>query len=484
MSRDASSPIGRRRALQIGAGVAGVAGLGAVGFALGGDGDGGTAAAYPEPEYGDPDRTYRLTASEHEIDIAGGDTYDGWTYDGSYPGPEIRALEGERVRVVVENDLPEETTVHWHGMTLRGDNAMDGVPGVTQESIAPGEEFVYEFDAEPAGTHWYHSHVGLQLDRELLGPLVIEERNPHVEYDAEHTLILDEYLPEEPRVESADGTDGMGGMGGMGGSFPGAPPAKGTLVNGALPSDPAEFGIAEGERVRLRLVNAAAATTYAVGIDDHSLTVTHADGPAVEPVTVDTLEIGMGERYDVIVEGTSPGRWPIRIAPVDSVAPAGRGILAYEGATGGIDEGAIGGRRLRYPDLRSLEPIPGVEGSPDRTIDLELSAGGTMGVMGGSGEDGEWTINGQAFPDADPIRIEEGDHVRFRMRNRSPMRHPMHLHGHHFQVGDVVKDTITVPGHMGQVEFDFVADNSGTWLFHCHHLYHMETGMVRIVEYE
>ena len=476
MSRDAGSPIGRRRALQIGAGVAGVAGLGAVGFALRNDGDGGdggTVSAYPEPEYGEPDRTYRLTATEHEIDIAGGDTYDGWTYDGSYPGPEIRAIEGERVRVVVENDLPEETTVHWHGMTVRGDNAMDGVPGVTQEAIAPGEEFVYEFDAEPAGTHWYHSHVGLQLDRELLGPLVIEERNPHVEYDAEHTLILDEYLPEEPRVESEAG---MGGMGGMGGSFPGAPPAKGTLVNGALPSDPAQFGIAEGERVRLRLINAAAATTYAVGIDDHRLTVTHADGPAVEPVTVDTLEIGMGERYDVIVEGDSPGRWPIRIAPVDSVEPAGRALLAYEGATDGIDEGAIGGRRLQYADLRSLEPIPGVEGSPDRTIDLTLSG------RGGSGD--EWTINGQAYPDADPISIEKGEHVRFQMSNRSPIRHPMHLHGHHFAVGDAVKDTVVVPGHMGEVTIDFVAENPGTWFFHCHHLYHMETGMARIVLYK
>ena len=427
---------------------------------------------FPEPQYGDPDREYNLSATESEVTVATDESHDGWTYNGEYPGPEIRAVEGERVRVTVENDLPEETTIHWHGMALNGDNAMDGVPGVTQEAIAPGEEFVYEFDAEPAGTHWYHSHVGLQLDRELLGPLVVEERNPHVGYDAEHTLILDEYLPEEPRVESEDG---MGGMGGMSGSFPGAPPAKGTLVNGALPSDPAQFGIAEGERVRLRLINAAAATTYAVGIDDHRLTVTHADGPAVEPVTVDTLEIGMGERYDVIVEGDSPGRWPIRIAPVDSVAPAGRALLAYEGATDGIDEGAIGGRRLQYADLRSLEPIPGVEGSPDRTIDLTLSG------RGGSGD--EWTINGQAYPDADPISIEKGEHVRFQMINRSPIRQPMHLHGHHFAVGDVVKDTVVVPGHMGVVTFDFVAENPGTWFFHCHHLYHMETGMARIVLY-
>ncbi|MEF8779681.1 MAG: multicopper oxidase family protein [Haloferacaceae archaeon] len=472
MNGSTDAGIDRRRALKLGAGVAG---LGVVGYAFRG-GDAGTAVADPEPEYGEPDRTYRLTASENDVAIGGADATDGWTYDGTYPGPEIRAVEGERVRVVVENDLPEETTVHWHGMALRGDNAMDGVPGVTQEAIAPGDEFVYEFDAEPAGTHWYHSHVGLQLDRELLGPLVIEEREPHVEYDAEHTLILDEYLPSKPRVESV--------RVGMGGSVPGAPPAEGTLVNGALPNDPVEFGIEEGERVRLRLVNAAAATTYAFGIEGHEITVTHADGPPVEPVAVDVLEIGMGERYDVVIEGTDPGRWPIRVSPVDSGAPGGGALLAYDGATGGVDRKSIGSRRLHYSDLRSLDAAPELGDTPDLTVDMELAAGRMMGgMMGNSGDEGGWTINGQAYPDADPIRIERGDHVRFRMRNRSPIRHPMHLHGHHFQVGDALKDTVVVPGHMGRVDVDFVADNPGDWFFHCHHLYHMDTGMVRVVRY-
>lgn len=95
----------------------------------------------------------------------------------------------------------------------------------------------------------------------------------------------------------------------------------------------------------------------------------------------------------------------------------------------------------------------------------------------------EWTINGEAYPEVDSIAIAEGDHVRVRMTNQSPMRHPMHLHGHHFRVGNVLKDTVTVPGHMGQVEFDVIADNPGEWFFHCHHLYHMETGMARVVEY-
>ncbi|WP_418282663.1 multicopper oxidase family protein [Halorubrum sp. DTA98] len=429
---------------------------------------------FPEPRYGEPDRSYHLTATESDVSVATDESYDGWTYNGEYPGPEIRAVEGERVRVTVENDLPEETTIHWHGMVLDGDNAMDGVPGVTQAAIEPGEEFVYEFDAEPAGTHWYHSHVGLQLDRELLGPLVIEEREPHVEYDTEATLVLDEYLPTEPRVVSARG--GGGGMGG--GGFPDAPPAEGTLVNGRLPDEPATVDVEAGERIRLRLINAAAATTYRFGIGGHTLVATHTDGPAVEPVTVDTLDIGMGERYDVVVAADSAGRWPIRVSPLDTSAPRGRAILDYEGHDGDVTDGEIGSRRLQLSDLTAIDSLDAYTGSPDRTVDLTLSGG----PMSGSGD--EWTIDGQAYPDADPIRIEEGEYVRLRLQNRSPLRHPMHLHGHHFVVGDVLKDTVVVPGHMGQVTIDFVAENPGMWFFHCHHLYHMETGMAREVRYE
>ncbi|MFW5917921.1 MAG: multicopper oxidase family protein [Haloferacaceae archaeon] len=422
---------------------------------------------------GSPDRTYRLTAGESQLTLGSEDGYDGWTYDGAYPGPPIRATEGERVRVVLANDLPEETTVHWHGMLLRGENAMDGVPEVTQVPIQPGEEFVYEFTAEPAGTHWYHSHVGLQLDRELLGPLIVEERDPHVEYDAEHTLVLDEYLPGEPRVETA-----RVGRGGMGGQFPAAPPAEGTLVNGSLPDDPETVAVEEGDRLRLRLINAAAATIYELAVDDHELLVTHADGPAVEPVAVDRLRIGMGERYDVIVQADAPGRWPIRVAPVDAETPGGGAVLEYEEVEEGtpIEEGTVGSRRLQYSDLTAVESLAAYEGEPDRTIDLVLSGG----PMGGNG----WTIDGQAYPDADPIQLREGEHVRIRMQNQSPMAHPMHLPGHHFRLGNALKDTVVVPGHMGTVNFDVVADNPGEWLFHCHHLYHLATGMARILPYD
>jgi FtsP/CotA-like multicopper oxidase with cupredoxin domain len=151
-------------------------------------------------------------------------------------------------------------------------------------------------------------------------------------------------------------------------------------------------------------------------------------------------------------------------------------VLAYEGSdpSGSPSVPTSGGRQLSYGDLRAVSPLEGIGGAPDRTFDLTLS-----GARGGT----DWLIDGQSFPDADPLRIREGEHVRVRMVNRSPVIHPMHLHGHFFRVGDAVKDTVVVPAHMGEVTFDFLADNPGDWLFHCHNLYHLEAGMARVLRY-
>ena len=443
-------------------------------------------STYPEPVYADADREFSLTATTGEIEVAPSETIQTWLYNGQYPGPELRVQEGDRVRITVENDLSEETSVHWHGMALPAANAMDGVPGVTQDPIEPGDEFVYEFDATPTGTHWYHSHSDLQLDRGLLGPLIVEEADPHVEYDREQTLILDEYLTGEPRVESEDGNGG-----GMMGDMPGAPPYEGTLVNGQLPDSPSVVTVEEGERVRLRFINAGAATTYRVAVAGHDIEITHTDGPGVEPIAVDGFDIGMGERYDAIVEADEPGTWAIDVEPLDDDAPSGRAILRYDGEEGEPNDERIGDRLLSYADLHAVDDLDRYGGSPDRTLDLQLSAGGGGGMMGGDGMMGdgngdgdEWTINGEAYPDADSIRIEEGEHVRVRLTNHSPMRHPMHLHGHHVLVEGALQDTVTVPGHMGQVTIELIADNPGEWFFHCHHLYHMETGMARVIGYE
>lgn len=167
--------------------------------------------------------------------------------------------------------------------------------------------------------------------------------------------------------------------------------------------------------------------------------------------------------------------WFIEAAPLEGSSPPARAVLRYSGINA---EAApepvvplIGGFRFHASYLRALDPLP--SGTPDRVFDLILSGRSAT----------RWTLNDQVWPDAEPLLVRSGERIRFRMSNRSTMLHPMHLHGHFFQVGGAVKDTVWVPPYMGQVEFDFVANNPGRWFFHCHNIYHMEAGMAREVRY-
>nr|WP_305882891.1 multicopper oxidase family protein [Halobellus rarus] len=422
----------------------------------------------------EPDTSVSLTAASGTIRPAPETSTTNWMYEGQFPGPELRVQEGDVLSVDLTNDLRAETTIHWHGVPVA--NPMDGVPNVTQDPVASGDTFTYTFRAEPAGTYFYHSHVGLQLDRGLLGPLIVEERDPHVEYDREYVVVIDDYLPGEPKLPS-DGGMGGGGMGGGGGMMGDVRPSyEGLLINGRLPEDPPRFEVAEGERVRLRFVNAASATVFGVRIAGHEMTVTHADGRPVEPVDVDSFVFGAGERYDVVIEATNPGTWALQADALDGNEPPARAVVEYESADGeGPQRPSSASNRLQYGDLQAISSLDGVSGEPDRTFDLTLSRG--------RGQSYTWTIDGQAYPDADPLRIRPGEHVRIRMTNQSPVVHPMHLHGHFFQVGDAIRDTVIVPGRRGQVTIDFHADNPGRWLFHCHNLYHLDAGMARVVRY-
>ncbi|MBW3554722.1 MAG: multicopper oxidase family protein, partial [Gemmatimonadetes bacterium] len=405
-----------------------------------------------------PAREVRLVAEIGEADLGPLGPYRTWMYNGRFPGQEIRVREGERLRVVLENGVPESTTVHWHGVPVP--NRMDGVPAVTQEPVRPGESFVYEYVAEPAGSYMYHSHVALQLDRGLLGPLIIEERSPHVDYDREYTVVLDDLLTGEPRL-----TQGRGSM--MMGRGAAGPEYQAFLINGRPPADPSLLEVRRGERVRLRLINPASQTTFRVALAGHRMTVVHADSRPVEPIEVDAVLIGMGERYDVIVEAGNPGAWNLVGTSIERQRGSARAVLRYADASanapaqGQRPAGISGGRLLTVSDLTGTEPESRIGRDPDRTFALTLSSR----MM----SDG-WFIDGEAFPEAEPLEIHEGERVRVSMTNRSMMLHPMHLHGHFFRVGNALKETVIVPPHMGQVTFDFTADNPGDWLFHCHNL--------------
>jgi FtsP/CotA-like multicopper oxidase with cupredoxin domain len=303
--------------------------------------------------------------------------------------------------------------------------------------------------------------------------------------DSYEAGMMSDTMMDSGMMGGMGGGMGGGGPGGMGGSGPGGmggmmadrrPEYAGLLMNGRLPENPRTFDVQEGERVRFRFINASSATAFEVQVADHPLTVTHADGRPIEPVTVDSFVFGSGERYDAIIDAENPGTWEMRAAAIDGNESPAAAVLTYEGSNESQSPTAPSsdGRQLSYGDLQALSSLEGIDGEPDRTFDLTLSA---------SRESDAWLIDGQAYPDADSLSVRDGKHVRVRMVNHSPVLHPMHLHGHFFQVGDAVKDTVIVPGHMGEVTFDFVADNPGDWLFHCHNLYHFEAGMARLIQY-
>ena len=435
-------------------------------------------------------REYSVVAAPISFEVGGREVHT-WGYDGAVPGPEIRAREGDTLRVTIRNRLPRYTTVHWHGLPVP--NAMDGVPYVTQRPVAPGEDFVYEFAVPTAGTYLYHSHVGLQLDRGLYGPLVIEPKTEELYYDREYTLMLDDWLdglagsPEAALDGLRGGSGGM--MGGhMSGMMDGGAAYPLYLVNGRAPQDPGTFKVRRGEHIRLRLINPSAGTIFRFAVAGHRLTVTHADGQPVHPVEVDAVRIGMGERYDLLIEANNPGVWQIAAFP-EGQGGLARSLLRYEESGEEAPPPArfrpdeLDGRLLGYTDLRDAcgraYAPGGLLDGPDRVHELVLSGG-----MGGY----VWTIDGQRYPDADPLKVSDGEWVTLTLHNLSMVAHPMHLHGHFFQIRNGTgqgpfKDTVIVEPHMGELDFDFVADNPGEWFFHCHNLYHMESGMARVVTY-
>jgi FtsP/CotA-like multicopper oxidase with cupredoxin domain len=462
-----------------------------------------------------PAREFVLEARPTEIEIAQGRRVSAWAYNGQLPGPEIRVREGERVRISVRCNLPQHTSVHWHGIPQRGTNNMDGVPGVTQDPIGPGATFVYDFLASPAGTYLFHPHSGLQLERGLYGPFIIEPQRETLSYDREYTLIMDDWLdgpPEDayarlvrgemqPGHSMPDGqTDGMKTEGASGGGKQGAGSVKAKmeegpdvaystfLINGRAPEAAPVFETKRGERVRLRLINPSGSTMFRFAIGGHKMTVTHADGLAVQPVEVDTLEISMGERYDVLVAANSPGVWPIVAVSTDESSRGAQAILRYTDASGrltppvGLRPNELKGRLLTYDQLVGAgDSSASVAREPDRSI--EISLGGQMMPY-------QWKINGKLYPDAEPFELRAGERVRVRIVNDSMMRHPMHLHGHSFQLltsnqqkAPPFKDTAFVEPNRGTLEFEFLADNPGDWFFHCHHAYHLEAGMARVFKY-
>jgi FtsP/CotA-like multicopper oxidase with cupredoxin domain len=422
-----------------------------------------------------------------------------WGYDGKVPGPVIRAREGETLRVKVINELGTLTTVHWHGMHQPGTWQMDGVADVSQAPIPAGAEFVYEYKATPAGTHWYHAHLGVQYGNGLFGPLVVDDPAPIAAYDREEILLINDWFWQPGDEELARLLKGgYGKMPGMNKTpkkdmkdVPdlGDIPFQSGLINGkgrarADGKSPlTEVRVEKGETVRLRLINGSSTYALRFQVDGHALTVIASDGQPIKPVSVDNLVLDVGETFDVLLKADQEGAHWIR-----AVTLAGNSILAVLRYTGAApaepEEGAVkwGPRALRPEDMRSREPV--TLAAHPREIPLTL---------GGSMMPYRWSINQQFYPKADPIDIQKDEPVRFVIRNPTRMSHPFHLHGHSFYVlgkrgalnrtDPALKDTVSVPSQSDLV-LQWVANNPGRWYWHCHIEWHAATGMARVINIE
>ncbi len=510
----------------------------------------------------------RLTVDKAAFTVDGR-TGHAITVNGSVPAPLIRLKEGQNVRLTVDNRLDEDTSIHWHGLLVPFQ--MDGVPGVSFPGIPPRSSFTYEFPIRQSGTYWYHSHSGLQEQSGHYGPIVIDPAGPDpVAYDHEHVIVLSDWTFLHPHTLFLRLKQEAGMFNRQKSSL--SRPLKGLsatdkamfdrmrmdptdiadatglaysyLVNGHGPRDHWTGLFTAGQRVRLRVINAAAQTIFNLRIPGLKLTVVAADGIDVRPVTVDELQIGNAETYDIIVmpedraytlvaEGIDrsgmaiatlaprPGMRAaipaLRERPVLSMADMGMAAM------GGMDHSAHGGastsmdhdmrdkskvafdvgpgvdmiapmpvdrigepglgldtvdhRVLNYRDLVALTPGKDRR-TPTRRIDIHLT---------GNMERFMWSIDGEKLSEnPEPYRFARHERVRLRLINDTMMTHPMHLHGHFFELVNghgshqPLKHTVRVmPG--GYVDLDLTADAPGDWAFHCHMLYHMHAGMMRVV---
>jgi multicopper oxidase len=485
-----------------------------------------------------------LDAVPGSVDL-GGVTVRTWSYQGEVPGPEIRVRKGDTVQAMLMNRLPDAATVHWHGVALRND--MDGVPGLTQAPVAAGRDFTYWFTASDAGTYWYHPHVGVQLDRGLYGPLIVEDPAEPAAYAHDWTVILDDWIDgtgQTPDQVLAGLRKGMSGMGGTSSPSRSASDGMGGMSTMALSPSPTMSGMgmsgmgmsgmspspsASGMGGMSGVPMPSGASSALLGGDAGDVRYPHylINGRVRTAPRTFTARPGQRARIrfinaaaDTAFRVTLGGHTmtvthtdgypvkPVRAGALllgmgeryDVQVTLGDGVFPLVALAEGKDSTALalvrtgGGTRppatIRPAELDrvlrgygALRPAESVA-LPSRRPDVTHR----LRLTGGMARY-DWGINGMPLnvsaPGALRFLMRQGQRVRVIFANTTRMYHPMHIHGHTFAVNGTGprKDTAIVPPGQ-QVAFDFDADNPGQWLTHCHNIYHAESGMMAILGYQ
>jgi len=468
--------------------------------------DGGRAVSVTEltgPQTGEPDRRFVLIAQKQTISLPSGHAVEAWTFNGQVPGPSLVVREGDLVEVeLINRDIEKGVTVHWHGVDVP--NAEDGVPGVTQDAVMPGQSHIYRFVVNETGTHWYHSHQlsSIQVAKGLFGAFIIlpagesaGEREPGGDpAAAEPGRDPDDAAGSTPAPEP--------GAGPATGPEAGRPAAKdglaaidmpvfvhdwetedGPVTVLHLPETGRNPAIPPGADVRLRLINSASLTKVFT-LNGTAFKVAAIDGWDIhrpEDVEGRRLIIGGGGRYDVTF--AMPAH-PVTLA-VHGEGPVASDHVVFGKDGRGEPDTRIGGDVLDPLAYGAPAPSPFDEIAQfDREFLMVLDQiyfghyNGRAGTL--------WAINGEVFPHTPTFVVEEGDLVKVKIVNRSLLYHPMHLHGHHVFVlsrngrkpegSPLWLDTVLVePGETWEVAFR--ADNPGIWMDHCHVLEHAAWGM-------
>ncbi|WP_159518535.1 multicopper oxidase domain-containing protein [Sunxiuqinia indica] len=511
--------------------------------------------------------TYRLVLKQELVNKAGKNVM-GMTINGQIPGPTLRFNEGDYAVIYVKNEMDEETSIHWHGLLLP--NFYDGVPYLNTPPIMPGETQKYEYPIRQSGTYWYHSHTMLQEQSGVYGSIVIHPRKKTIDYDKELVMVLSDWTNQKPQTVlrflkrgsefytikkgTATPLNRVIARGAFGAQLnfwkqrmEGADIADiyydAFLVNGHQQINYPDFKL--GEKIRLRIINGSASTSFWMTFGGGNPQLVSADGLNVEPVSKNKTFIAVAETYDFIVTVPEGNSIEFRSTAQDgsgySSAIIGKGetlqaeTVPMPDKIGMMQQMAKMNMRMGAPaaklNPKKNEPhkmmkkwgmqMEGEMNHKNHHQDMDMSMEKDDSGMGMYSEYGYeylkstqktsysdtipvkeillnltgnmnryvWSMNGIPLSETDKIKITEGEITRITLNNLTMMHHPMHLHGHFFRVlnknGEYspLKHTVNVPP-MKKVTIEFYGNEYGDWFFHCHILYHMMGGMARIFSYD
>jgi FtsP/CotA-like multicopper oxidase with cupredoxin domain len=417
------------------------------------------------------------------LEIGPGISVKTLAYNGKVPGPLLRLREGVPVSIDVTNTGTDADIVHWHGLAI--DSLNDGAMEEGSAMIGAGQTHRYTFTPKPAGTRWYHTHAGAYGNLAMgtytgqFGFLLVEGMQHLPQYDLEVNLAIHHWGPsfvpmvETMRAESANMPLTAGSDVGY----------KYATINDRMLGAGEPIRVKRGQRVLMRLLNASPTENVMLAMTGHRFTVLAMDGnPVPNPTSVEVLSLAVAERLDALVEMNAPGVWTLG-STLEKSRQMGLGIVVeYAGQSGTPVWKDPAPSKWDYSQFASTAPAP----VPDESFELTFR---DIGPLHGSQFD-TWTINNKSWPEIEPLIVHPGKRCRLVFRNGSGDQHPLHLHRHTFEVtriggkhlSGLHKDVINVMP-LDTVEVDFVADNPGDTLWHCHQQLHMDYGFMQLIKY-